>query len=97
MNNISIQELELLFKLILQKLKKDQLTTFQFKVDGYWYVMSDEFTDLSINPEPAVGSLKDDIAFLKKAVKQQIIDSYSDLDRLAVILKLISEVQAPSN
>ena len=46
-------------------------------------------------PKPGVGSIKEDVEFLRVALKENVIHSYSDFDRLATIPKAISQLQAP--
>jgi hypothetical protein len=42
-------------------------------------------------PKPSVGSLKDDIDFLKLVIKEDLNISYLELERVASILRAISE------
>ena len=97
MNNISVAEIEVLFKLIIEKLKRDKITNVQFDMDEYWIVLTDEWNKFETAPKPAVGSLTEDIGYLKRALEENEIFTYSDLDRLAAVLRAISEIKAPSN
>jgi hypothetical protein len=96
MSIITVSEIELLFKLVVRKLKDDRINEIQINMDKYWIVLSDEWNDFEKTPEPAVGSLLEDAALLKNAIEDNAIHSYSELDRLSSILRYISEVQAPS-
>jgi hypothetical protein len=96
MNKISIREIEVLFKLIIEKLKKDNIDQVEFSTDEYWVILTNEWENFQITPEPAVGSLSEDIEYLKKAIEENEVVTYSDLDRLASVLRAISEFNAPS-
>jgi hypothetical protein len=97
MNNLTINELEKLFKLIVEKLKKDNIKNISIDFDEYWFITSDEWNNLNETPQPGVGSLAEDVEYLKKALNQNEIFTYSDLDRMSSILKAISEKEAPIN
>ncbi len=96
MSSITINEIEILFKLIIDKLEKDHLQYFNFSTDEYWLISADKWNDFKNPPEIVVGSLKDDINYLKKSIVEKEVFTYSDLDRLATVLRAISEQQAPS-
>jgi hypothetical protein len=97
MNNITIKEIEALFTLVIKRLKKDNIENMQFDFDEYWFITSDEWNNLNEIPQPAVGSLTEDIDYLKKTITQNEIFTYSDLDRLSNLLKAISEKESPIN
>lgn len=96
MNKISISELEALFQLLIQKLKFDNIEEIHFDMDEYWIVLADEWNNFEKEPSLSVNSLNDDVVYLKKAIEEKQMSSYSDLDRLATILRYISERHAPS-
>ena len=97
MTEITIKEVEVLFKLAIEKLKNDKLANVEFNNDEYWIITTDEWDKFEDIPKPAVGSIKEDIEFLRAAIKENVIYSYSDFDRLATILRAISEIQAPGS
>lgn len=97
MTKISLEEIETIFDLIVRKLKYDNLKDFEFSTDEYWIVLADEWSDFNVSPIPAVGSLKEDIEYLRESLDKSEIVTYSDLDRIATVLRAISEQQAPSN
>jgi len=97
MTEINIKEIEVLFKLVIEKLKNDRFTSVEFNNDEYWIITTDEWDRFEGFPKPAVGSIKDDLEFLRATIKENVIYSYSDFDRLATILRAISEIQAPSS
>ena len=97
MTEINIKEIEVLFKLVIERLKNDRLTSVEFNNDEYWIITTDEWDRFESFPKPAVGSIKDDLEFLRATIKENVIYSYSDFDRLATILRAISEIQAPSS
>lgn len=97
MSSICINEIETLFKLVIEKLKKDNIDNIQVNIDEYWIILTDKWANFKVPPKPAVGSLKEDVHFLKKSIEEKEIFSYSDFDRLATLLRVISEMQAPSD
>lgn len=97
MSDINIKELETLFRLIIEKLKNDKIEQIELATDEYWIITTDEWADFTKAPKPAVGSLFEDIEYLKRAISENRIVTYSDFDRLSTILRAISEIQAPIN
>lgn len=95
-NIITVSEIEILFNLIIKKLKKDKQHSFRLTMDEYWLILSDEWTNFETEPSLAVGSLSADLHYLKKSMLENDIHSYSDLDRLSSLLRFISEMLAPS-
>jgi ribosomal protein L16 Arg81 hydroxylase len=90
-NTITAKELELLFEKLFQKIKKDNVADFSFDYDEYWIITTDEWNKFDGVPEPAVGSLVDDIRFLKSVIEDDVMISYLELERLASVLRAISE------
>lgn len=97
MNSISVLEIEILFKLAIEKLKKDNIEYIQFDIDEYWIILSDEWAKFTSPPKLSVGSLNEDMHYLKKSIEEKGIFTYSDFDRIATLLRVISEINAPSN
>lgn len=95
--SITIEEWEFLFRLVINKLKSDKINSIDFNVDEYWIILTSEWNDFEKIPEPAVGSLFDDIKSIKKSIKENEIITYTDFDRLASLLRAISEINAPLN
>ena len=96
MELINITEIEKLFALVINKLKADDVHNFELDMNEYWIILANEWNNFNSEPQHAVGSLKDDILYLKKAIEEDEIFSYSEFDRLATVLRAISEKQAPS-
>ena len=78
MNKISISELEALFQLLIQKLKFDNIEEIHFDMDEYWIVLADEWNNFEKEPSLSVNSLNDDVVYLKKAIEEKQMSSYSD-------------------
>jgi hypothetical protein len=97
MKNLSLIELEIVFKLLVLKLKNENINNISFDKDKYWIILTDEWNVFSKIPEEAVGSLFDDIDCLKDAIQKNEIISYTDFDRIASVLRAISEIQAPTS
>ena len=97
MKKLTLEDLEAILKMVVLKLKNENLTSFSFDNDKYWIIMTDEWNDFSKTPEQAVGSLFDDIEYLKNSIKNGEIITFLDFDRVASILRAISENQAPTN
>ena len=95
MNKLSKTELEVFFNLVLRKLSIDKIEDILFDMNEYWIITTDEWNEFKQNPVPAVGSLEEDITYIKKSIANNEIISYVDLDRLASVLRAISEIKAP--
>ncbi len=93
--SITIDALETLFQLTIQKLKLDNISAVSWDINYYWQVCPDEAKNMSIEPTLAVGSLDDDLMELNKSLHAREITSYVDFDRLASILNFISDTLAP--
>lgn len=74
----------------------DKIDDVVFDMNEYWIITTDEWNEFKDNPKPAVGSLAEDIEYLKKSIANNKINSYVDFDRLASILRAISEIKAPA-
>jgi len=96
MERISVNEIEKLFALIINKLKADDANNFELDLNEYWIVLADQWNNFNGNPQLAIGSLKDDVLYLKRAIEEDEIISYSEFDRLATVLRAISEKEAPT-
>ena len=95
MNKLSKTELEVFFNLVLRKLSIDKIEDILFDMNEYWIITTDEWNEFKQIPVPAVGSLEEDIRYIKKSIANNEIISYVDLDRLASVLRAISEIKAP--
>ena len=93
---VSVNELETLFKLVIRKLKQDNILKIDLDMDEYWVIFSNEWNIFEETPTPSVGSLVEDVEYLKKAIQENEIHSYSEFDRLASLIRFISERNAPS-
>lgn len=94
---ITKKEIEKLFDLVLNKMTLDNVSEVDISVDEYWIITSKDWQNFEHDPKPGVGSLIEDVNFLKQSIENNEIHSYSDFDRLASILRAISESQAPTN
>ena len=82
--------------LLLNKLENEQFSSIKIDSDFYWNISSDESFELSVTPDPIVGSLSEDIAQLKRTIDEGAMVTYADFDRIASVLKFISERRAPT-
>lgn len=94
---ITIEEIELIFTRLIQRVKNDEITFVDIETDYYWIVTSDEWGDFtSSSPQVAVGSLVDDWDSLQKILRTEQTVTYLDWERCASILRAMSEAIAPS-
>lgn len=89
---LKIEELETLILNTLKKLKDNKFNEFSFDYDEYWIIETDEWNKFDTEPKPVVGSLTDDINYLKMVLSEDLVISYLELERVASILRAISEV-----
>ncbi|MGB3691921.1 MAG: hypothetical protein WBG70_12060 [Spirulinaceae cyanobacterium] len=93
---ITVNEMQLIFESLIQKLKNDNIKSVEVETDYYWVIASDEWENFESPPEACVGSLVDDWESLKKTLEAEHIATYVDHERFASILRAISEKIAPS-
>lgn len=66
------------------------------EMNHYWIVLPGDWTDIENTPEPAVGSLEADWEDLQPLLRGDRPAFVGDLDRLAAILRAISETAVPT-
>ena len=94
---ITVDEIQQIFELLLQRIKDDKIEFVDIETDFYWLITSDEWSNFNSSPEAVVGSLVDDWDSLQKVLESKCIVTYLDYERFASILRVISETIAPSN
>lgn len=95
---ISIKELKLCFNQILDKLIEDNVDTVELETDYYRLIPTNKWDNFDYDGAPIehVGSLHDDIESLKKMINDpEIPCTYVDFDRLASVLRAISQENNP--
>jgi len=93
---IGVDEMELIFDRLIQRIKNDNIEFVDVETDYYWIVTTDEWDNFtSPSPSAAVGSLVDDLLSLQNILKTAQV-TYLDLERFASILRAVSETIAPS-
>ncbi|MGL5806480.1 MAG: hypothetical protein ACRC2R_26210 [Xenococcaceae cyanobacterium] len=95
---LKIEEIEFIFEHLIQKAKNDKIELVNIETDYYWIITSDDWDDFSscLSPEPCIGSIVDDWNSLQEILKTKQIVTYLDYERLASILRALSETIAPS-
>lgn len=95
--NISIKELKLCFNEILAKLKEENIVELNLETDYYQEIPTSQWDNFEYSEIPDVGSLIDDIESLKKMINDPKIPcTYVDFDRLASVLRAISQENNPA-
>lgn len=92
---IKLEEISSLFELIIKKLQKENIEDIEIEEYLYWFINSDNWNVDKENPEIEVGSFKDDWEGLLKCIDRNEIVTYVEFDRLASILKVMSNKLAP--
>ena len=95
MTSISTSDLKVLFELLISRLEEEKILEVEFKMDEYWIIATDDWDNFEEVPAPVVGSLSDDIESLKKPISNDFF-SFVDFDRLASVIRAISEQKAPT-
>jgi len=96
MKSISLNELEAIFSLVLDKLKFEEAVEIDIDVDYYRFIPASYWKD-NTSSEVYSGSMADDISNLKLLVSDRNRPcTYVDFDRLASVLHAISEKYNPS-
>lgn len=96
MVKITALEIEQLFKLMIEIIQKEGIDEFEIPVDEYWVVLTDEWNNFKITPELGVGSLEEDIKFLKEAIQEGEMFSFIEFEKVAQVLRAISEKMVPT-
>ncbi|MCP2727758.1 hypothetical protein [Limnofasciculus baicalensis] len=92
---VTVENLRLLFEKLMEKMDENGISSLDINdVDYYWIVPSSEWTNFQSEVKPAVGSLVDDWESLEKVLSGEQIPTYVDFDRIAAILRAISETVA---
>ncbi len=95
---ITVDKLRVLFEKLMNKMEDNGIYSLEINdVDYYWIVLSSEWTNFQSEVKPAVGSLEDDWENLQKVLSGEEIPTYVDFERIAAILRAISETVAPTN
>lgn len=95
MSAIDIVTLEILFKRIMGQLRSHGIDRVEFSSDLYKLIPTDKW-GITVPDEIVIGSLDDDIEEITKIAKDpDRICTYVDFDRVASILRAISETINP--
>ena len=93
---ITVNEIKHIFEHLIQRISDDKIEFIDIETDYYWFITSDEWDNFSSTPNMAIGSLIDDWISLQKILRTEHMVTYLDYERLASILRAISETIAPS-
>jgi hypothetical protein len=89
---IQTSQLDVIFRKITLKLKELDINSVEIDQDYYLLISNADWTKVDeANPEPVTGSLIDDWGSLHKVVTGEHPLMFVDFDRLASILRAISE------
>lgn len=98
MNKISLNELSSIFNQILKKLEFEECSEIEVEEDYYKTIPTDKWASFSEDVTESmieIGSLNDDIEMLKKLSREDKPCMYVDFDRLASLLRAISQLKNP--
>ena len=93
---ITVNEIELIFERLIEKIKNDGIEFLDLETDYYWIIASDEWDNFESSPDMCVGSLVDDWNELQKILNPERMVTYVDCDRFASILRAVSETINPT-
>lgn len=95
MKQIEILELEQIFQKVIEKLKFEEIDCIELETDLYRIIPTDSWNDFQ-NEVILLGSLEDDIEEIKKTLQNNGTPfTYVDFDRLASLLRYISQKYNP--
>ena len=98
MKTIKVDTLEKVFKRIIDKLKFEDVTEVEIPYDFYRIIPTDnwEVGNSDESEIDNIGSLTDDLEYIERlADDEKSICTYVDFDRIASLLRIISEVRNP--
>ena len=93
--NVTVRELRIVFEKLMNKMEENGILSLEVNMDYYWIVSSDEWRNFETEVGRDVGSLIDDWDSLQKVLSEEHIPTYVDFDRLASILRAVSEKIVP--
>ncbi|MDF2384856.1 hypothetical protein JMG10_25510 [Nostoc ellipsosporum NOK] len=88
---IEVQYIERLFERLIERLKKDGFDTLSFDNELYWKIPIKSIDIITQEPDLTIGSLEDDIHFLKSLIDEDYDTQYLELERLAAVLKIFGK------
>lgn len=88
---ITLDEMEQIFKRLIQRMKYDKIDFIDVETDYYWIITSDVWDNFEVTPDICVGSLIDDWDSLQKVLTSEQMVTYLDYDHFASILRAVSE------
>ena len=95
---ISVNELASICDILVSKAKERGFGSVDLLIDNYWYISSDEREDFISKPNNlCVGSLYEDINYLRKILDEENIPTPVDFDRLANVLIAVGQRICDSN
>ena len=87
---MTVDELEMCFRLLVEKLKTFGIYELDSgDADYYWDVLEPHWLDVTQAPKLGVGSLLDDISGVRKALEQPEDATVPELARIASLLRVI--------
>jgi hypothetical protein len=97
--DIKTEEIERIFKLLIEKLKEGGIENISVNQDYYLNISPSDLYKLDkiSNVELNVGSLDDDWESLLKTINGENVFTYLDFDRIASILIAVSEEIIPTD
>jgi len=90
MVQINIETIKIITDNLLNKLRSKNEINLTFEDDWYWVVPEDSLTNLSVQPDLEVGSIKDDIDFLNSLVDEDYDTNFLELERLSALFRFLS-------
>ena len=93
---VTASEIRAVFSLLHKKLTDLGIEIVNIETDYYWLVSTDQWDDLDSDPKPVVGSLVDDWESLRKVMEGQHPATFVDFERLASVLRALSETLNPT-
>jgi len=92
---INVTDLKKIVFLVLNKLDEGGIENITIQMDEYWNIPTDEWSSME-EIKPVLGLLSDDWGSLLKVLNGDNIATYLDFERLAAILRAISETIIPT-
>ena len=97
--HIKKSDLKIVFNRIIKRLEDEGLASIEIESDLYNIIPADKWDIINkIEDVVIIGSLQDDIDCIKQLAKDTTrFCTYVDFDRVATILRAISQKQCPAN
>jgi hypothetical protein len=90
MSQIAVSEIKYVLDIFFERLSESGINSFSFEDDLYWNVPTEQMLVFPDEPVLTIGSIGDDISFLKSLKEEGYTTDYLEVEKLSALFKIIS-------